>query len=317
MNSLRVPRTFRNPLFLGADPWVLFQEGNYYYCGSGEGNSIYIIKSPTLSGLASKDKSTVWKAPIEGRDSKEIWAPELHLLNGRWYIYYAADDGDNSNHRMFVLESAGSDPLGAYIERGQITDETDKWAIDGTILQSVNGSIYFIWSGWENDTNVQQNLYIAPMNQKEPWKITGKRVLLSSPTYDWERIGTPYVNEGPQVLRRNGKTFVIYSASGSWTPDYCLCALIADDRSDMMDAMSWVKYSQPVFSRNDTEGVYGVGHASFTTSSDGTQDFIVYHAMSDPQAGWMGRSVRIQPFNWHDDGTPHFGVPLSTEKDVL
>jgi GH43 family beta-xylosidase len=305
--------TFTNPLLPEghADPWVIYHDGYYYYCGSGENHTIFIIKSKTLSDIGQKEKVIVWKAPEFGDHSQEIWAPELHWINDRWYIFYAADDGNNDNHRMFVLESASQDAQGTYIDKGKITDPSDKWAIDGTVLRKNDGSLYFIWSGWEGDVNEAQNLYIAPLSKEEPWKITGERVMISSPVYEWERKGFPYVNEGPQVLKKNGKIFVVYSASGSWTPDYCLGMLTTDEDSDVLHPDSWRKSPVPVFTRNDSEGVYGVGHASFTHSPDFSEDWIVYHGMSNPNAGWLGRSPRIQKFTWNSDGTPNFGAPVS------
>src|SRR5690606_14654307 len=124
------------------------------------------------------------------------------------------------NHRMYVLESEGEDAFGPYSNKGQITDSTNKWAIDGTVLRGVDGQLYFIWSGWEGDTNVRQKLYIAPMSN--PWTISGERVEISRPEHEWETIGEPHVNEGPVALVKGDRVYVIYSASGSWTDDYCL-----------------------------------------------------------------------------------------------
>ena len=56
-----------------------------------------------------------------------VWAPELHFINGKWYIYFAADNGDNKNHRMHVLESATQDAMGAYNFVGTL--DTEGWAM--------------------------------------------------------------------------------------------------------------------------------------------------------------------------------------------
>jgi GH43 family beta-xylosidase len=233
-----------------------------------------------------------------------LWAPELHVFGGRGYIYVAADDGRNENHRMFVLESDGSDLLGSYTLRGKLAAPSDKWAIDGTVLEH-GGELYFIWSGWEGDTNVRQDLYIARMDG--PTRIASERVRISRPEYDWECIGQPLVNEGPQVLCRDGRVFVIYSASGSWTDNYCLgqLTLVGDDP---MAPGAWVKKPAPVFGGTGT--VFSPGHASFTTSPDGTEDWIVYHTARRAGAGW-DRVTRIQRFTWDVEGNPQFAYPLS------
>lgn len=234
-------KTFHNPILPKPhpDPWVIFKDGYYYYCGSRDNQSIYVIRSRTLSGMGKEEEIIVWKAPETGEHSKGIWAPELHWINNRWYIYYAADNGENENHRMFVLESKTTNALGEYFHRGKIADPSDKWAIDGTLLHTEDGSLYFIWSGWENEVNEAQHIYIAPMSKSEPWKITGERVKLSSPTLKWERNGFPYINEGPQIIKRSGKIFLIYSASGSWSPDYCLGMLTIEEGKDVLNPIHW------------------------------------------------------------------------------
>ncbi|MBM7784861.1 family 43 glycosylhydrolase [Tenggerimyces flavus] len=120
----------------------------------------------------------------------------MHFLNGRFYVYYTATnagDGHVPNHRMYVLESAGADPLGPYTYKGPLAAAADHYSIDGTVMRMPDGSLYAIWSGWDPGTTGPQNMYIAPMSN--PWTTSGPRVLLSTPTYDWEKDHAP-VNEG-------------------------------------------------------------------------------------------------------------------------
>ena len=270
-----------------------------------------VKKAVRLQDIDQEKDHFVW-FPTPGKEySEEVWAPELHYLNGKWYIYVAADDGNNHNHRMYVLESQSQNPQErAYELKGQISDPNDKWAIDGTVLTMDSGDMYFIWSGWEDDVNVQQNLYIAPMSN--PWAISGERVLISQPGYAWEKIGNPLINEGPEVLKHHGRIFIIYSASGSWTDSYCLgqLALVGDNP---LDPAAWVKKATPVFS--PTETVFGPGHASFTTSPDGQEDWIVYHAAKFKGSGWS-RNIRMQRFDWTIDGEPDFGIPVDTSVEL-
>ncbi|HPY01258.1 MAG TPA: glycoside hydrolase family 43 protein, partial [Candidatus Marinimicrobia bacterium] len=191
-----------------------------------------------------------------------------------------------------------------YVLVGKIADSTDCWAIDGTVLEH-RGHLYFIWSGWEGKVNVQQNLYIAPMSN--PATISGDRVLISEPEYEWEKVGRPLVNEGPEILKKNDKIHIIYSASGSWTDDYCLGQLTFTG-GDILSRASWIKKPEPVFSK--TETVFGPGHASFVKSPDGREDWIVYHAAKYKGGGW-DRDVRMQKFGWNNDDSPNFGAPVS------
>jgi len=303
--------TFTNPIdSSGQDPWVIQWRGDYYYCWSA-GTSIRISRAARLQDIATEPATTIWTAPAGQPYSQNIWAPELHYLQNRWYVYFAADDGANENHRMYVLESTTEDPFSLYTLRGKIYDPADRWAIDGTVLEQA-GKLYFIWSGWEANVNTQQNLYIAPMSN--PWTISSNRTLISQPLNSWERVGgPPYINEGPQVLKRGTNTFVIYSASGSWTDDYCLGQLRLTGTNVLLPT-SWTKLTTPVFAK--TAQVFGPGHASFVKSTDQTQDWIVYHAAKYSGAGW-NRDVRMQSFSWNANGSPNFGTPVNTNVHLV
>jgi GH43 family beta-xylosidase len=182
-----------------------------------------------------------------------------------------------------------------------------------------------IWSGWEGDVNGQQNIYIAAM--KNPWTIEGERVKISSPELKWETIGDlnnpndvshVNVNEGPVALLHGRKLFIIYSASGCWTDDYCLGMLTFTGKKNLLDRNAWKKTADPVFKQKPENGVYAPGHNSFFTSPDGKESWILYHANSAPGQGCgRYRSPRAQKFIWKADGSPDFGEPLKPEIPLL
>ena len=225
------------------------------------------------------------------------------------YVYFTATtcDDNNDNHRMFVLENTNADPFnGTFTFKGQITDSTNKWAIDGTVFQHpLSGKLYYIWSGWEQDVSTQQFLYIATLSN--PWTISSQRVEISRPTYSWEMKQWGYVNEGPEIRIRGSVISLVYSASGSWTDDYCLGLITTSITSDPMNAISWTKRPDPVF--KSANGIIAPGHHSFTKSRDGKEDWIIYHSARYINAGWT-RQIRAQKFTWNADSTPNFGDPV-------
>lgn len=304
-------QTFTNPLLpSGADPWNIYKDGYYYYTQT-TGRNLTIWKTKDLTELKSAEKTVVWTPPAGTAYSKELWAPELHYLQGKWYMYFAADDGVNDHHRMYVIENSSADPTkGEWTFKGQVSDATNKWAIDASIFEQ-KGKMYMLWSGWEGDKNGIQSIYIAQMSN--PWTISSKRVRLSSPTYSWENnsgIGV-LVNEGPQILKHGDKIFLIYSASGCWTDFYALGMLTASANADLLDSLSWKKSPEPLFSQNPGNKIYAPGHNSFFKSPDSKEDWILYHANANPGDGCGGkRAPRAQKFTWNKDGTPNFGVPL-------
>lgn len=319
--SQAAPDTFTNPLLPeGADPWSIYKDGYYYYTHT-TGNRLELWKTRSLAELAAAPHQTIWTPPDSGPYSKHIWAPEIHFLAGKWYAYFAADDGKNENHRLWVLENASPDPTqGTWELKGKLADRTDKWAIDGSVFEH-RGKLYLVWSGWEGDTNGRQDIYIARM--KNPWTLKGKRVLLSKPTYPWERDGDiprepgssepahVDVNEGPQVLRHRDRLFLVYSASGCWTGSYRLGMLTASAKGKLRKPASWRKHPEPVFQSSPADSVFAPGHNSFFKSPDGTEDWILYHANDQPNEGCDDdRSPRAQQFTWNADGTPNFGKPV-------
>jgi GH43 family beta-xylosidase len=288
----------------GEDPWVISHGAHFYYCTVDRlKQRILVSRFTELKEMAEVDFVQVWPGNHANTpEFLEIWSPELQFLDGKWYIYFALYNGKNGKERMYVLEGISDDPQGEYVLKGKLEISTDRWAIDGSVLVTETHEKYFIWSGWEGDTNVSQNIYIARMSN--PWTIISDRVCISRPEYAWEKQGYPYVNEGPQALIHNGRIFIIYSASGSWTDDYCLGQLTYTG-GDLLDPGSWRKEPTPVFAK--TDAIFGPGHASFVKIRN--QDYIIYHAARSSQAGWA-RQIRAKPFTWHEDGSPNFGRPL-------
>lgn len=315
--------TFHNPLLPGgADPWVTYKDGYYYYMHT-VGNHLELWKTTNMAKLGEAPHKNIWTPPASGPFSKEIWAPEIHFLQGKWYVYFCADGGDNQNHRIYVLENSSSDPMeGTWEMKGKVSDPSDKWAIDASVFEHKQ-KLYMIWSGWEGDKNGEQDIYIAEM--KDPLTITGQRVRISRPVFDWETHGDlndpnlPHVNvnEGPEILKHGNKLFLFYSASACWTDFYALGMLVADGNSNLLDSASWKKSTRPMFLQSPERGVFAPGHNSFFTTPDGKQNWILYHANDNPGDGCGNkRSPRMQPFTWGKDGMPVFGKPVSVKTEL-
>jgi GH43 family beta-xylosidase len=313
---------FQNPLNTsGPDPWMTYYEGNYYLAATtwgGASTGLTMRKAPTIAALKAAVPVQVWQDSTALRSSN-YWAPEFFLLDGpngpRWYGYFTGGPSNCCDgQRIHVIESTGTDPLGPYIYKAQLRDSIDGWAIDGSILR-LNGLLYLLFSAFEGEdisaiTN-DQNIYIAPMSN--PWRVSGERMLLSTPTYAWERQDGR-VNEGPVALNHEGKTFIIYSASGCWGPDYKL-GMLTYMGGDPLSAAAWTKSPAPVF--QSANGVYAPGHNTFFKSPDGKEDWIVYHANNSAGGSCdMNRTPRIEKFTWKSDGRPDFGSPAATDIEI-
>jgi len=306
--------TFANPLFAGGDPWVTRVGGVYYYsashCGAAD---ICIKRSRSLSGLARAPWIGVWShSPGNAPNAHEIWAPELHHIGRHWYIYYAADDGNNDHHRLYVLEA--SRPEGPYAEastgfpHGRLAESSGHWAIDPDVFTATDGRLYLTWSCTDHrDSRFPQRICLARM--RDPLHVASAAVAISTPTRPWETRGKP-IQEGPVGYTRAGRTYITYSGSASWIPDdYAVGLLSLAPGSSPLEASAWRK-SGPIFDHHGT--VYGPGSVVFVPSPDGRQWWNVYHAIDrlDCKPAYACRDIRMQPMHFDAKGAPVLGVPV-------
>lgn len=288
---------FYNPfLTAAADPWVI-RDGDWYYWYRG----MAVARSATLTGLQVTESGGQLEALPE---QTELWAPEMHHYQGHWYVFYAADyENDNTRHRMYAARSVTDDPMGAWERPVKLELPDDQWAIDGTFFEYSDGRIFFIWSGWRNENEGpslwKQYLYIAQLETGDPTRVVStQRVMISKPQYYWEMTQLPQ-NEGPAVLvSPAGTYYCMYAANYSASNDYVVAALRLT--GDPMDPGAWEKLPKPVLRSNEAAGIYAPGHASFTKSPDGTEDWIVYHTAKADSSGW-DRNGRAQKITWVDD----------------
>lgn len=312
--------TLTNPLLrTGPDPWVVWWKGFYYYSNSS-GANLTLRKTRDITDIRHAQKKVVC-TPEPGHPwSKELWAPELHRWGRKWYIYFAADSGENASHRIYAVENENDDPIeGTWTFKGKVSDASDRWAIDATTFE-LRGQHYLVWSGWKGSNDGEQDLYIAHMSN--PWTIDSPRTLISEPSYPWEKHGDlpdrhVNVNEGPEFIAHGNKMFIVFSASGCWTDFYTLGVLEANREANPLDAKSWSKINHPFLSTDAGSEAFGPGHNGFFKSPNGQEDWIIYHA--NPAAGegcGNMRSPRIQRFTWNELGRPHFGKPVPLGKPL-
>lgn len=296
-----------------ADPFLLrHSDGWYYFTGTvPEYDRIELRRAKTLKELPTAESKTIWRKHSTGAMGSHIWAPELHFIEGKWYIYFAAGGAEHVwDIRIYVLENAAANPLeGTWAEKGQLNTGWESFALDATTFEA-SGKRYLCWAQKDPAIEGNTNLYLALMNG--PTSLVGKAVRITKPDLPWERVRYK-VNEGPAALAKNGKVFIAYSASGTGA-EYCMGLLTADIRSDLLDPRSWAKSPEPVFKTSEENGIFGPGHNSFALAEDAKTVLLVYHArnyreiVGDPLRD-PNRHARVQVLAWKPDGSPDFGVP--------
>lgn len=307
--------TWTNPIVpQRADPHVFLHSDGYYYLAATvpEYDRIEIRRARTLGGLSTATPKIIWEKHETGVMGAHIWAPEIHFIDGKWYVYFSAGEAEQIwAIRLWVLACEGPNPLtDAWTEQGKLEVGWESFTLDATTFEH-QGVRYLVWT--QNEPDVKgTNLYIARMDS--PTSITGDITLLTRPELDWEQRGH-WVNEAPAVLIRNGRVWMTYSASAT-DANYCLGLLSAPDDANLLDASVWTKSPEPVLQSNASTGQFGTGHNSFTTTPCGTYDILVYHARNyehiegEPLRN-PDRATRAQVIQWREDGSPDFGIPVA------
>ncbi len=310
--------TYNKPfIFQRADPYVVKADDGYYYFTASVPayDGIILRRSRTLEGLTGAQEIYVWHRHASGPQSIHIWAPELHKLFGGWYIYYAAGDKDDIwNIRPYVLRCRGENPYeDTWEELGPMKaceeDEFSftQFSLDATVFEN-NGKQYLVWAEKVGSGRQISNLYIAKM--AAPDRLATRQVLLSTPDYEWERHGF-WVNEGPSVLRHEGRIYLTYSASDTG-PAYCVGMLSADEKSNLLDPGSWKKNREPVLASCPKYSIFGPGHDCFTEDERGNT-ILVYHARTKPEIEGdplynPNRHTMLMKVRWDEKGEPVFSL---------
>ncbi|HTL34329.1 MAG TPA: glycoside hydrolase family 43 protein [Kofleriaceae bacterium] len=298
--------TFRNPLNGGPDPFLVYDSGSaQYLLATTQGDRIALWRAPSLGQLAVRLPTTIWSDSNTSRN-RNIWAPSMHHFDGRWYVYYTADDGVDEHHRLYVIESDADDPLGPYHFKAKLEPPgaTGLFAIDPIVLEQ-GGHRYLLWSGAGSEGH--NLLYIAPLSS--PWTVAGVR------TYLLASGGCNEVREAPSIVQHAGTTFLVYSACDTGKPDYQLWALSIPMTADPMVAANWTQIAHPLFTRSDADGVWGPGSCSFFKSPDGTEDWLAYHAKNTSQYTYDLRTTRAQRIDWAS-GEPDLGTPVRIDAEL-
>ncbi|MDQ0114524.1 family 43 glycosylhydrolase [Paenibacillus harenae] len=311
-----------------ADPYIIHdaESGYYYFTASyptygHDGNNevqpdgydrIVIRRARTIEGLASAEETEVWNEENSSVNHRYIWAPELHNIQGKWYILCTAGvSADNVwSIRPIFIPCHGDvmDPAAWSRDGHWAVNETNDgsfgtFSLDMTYFEH-RGTHYVIWA----EKPAGSRLYMATIDPGQPWRLTSRRIELSAPDYAWEQAHGDQIDEGPAVIKQAGRILVFFSA-GTVDANYCMGYLHADEDADLMNLDSWTKHPYPVLSTCDfSDGQQGPGHNSFTVDELGNA-VLCYHARTEGEPGDgglndPGRHARVKSVHFAHDGRP-------------
>ena len=144
------------------DPYVYrHTDGSYYFTASVPAyDGIVLRRAGSLAELSGAEEVMIWKKHESGPMSYHIWAPEIHYLFGKWYIYFAGGEKEDIwKIRPYVLECSGDDPL------------TDEWVELGKMKRAARMSFLLRHFRWMRPSlKIKVNIIMSGQKRSESAK---------------------------------------------------------------------------------------------------------------------------------------------------
>lgn len=318
---------YQNILRTGADPFLFYHDGAYYYTSTA-GSSIRLYKAANFGDLQHGISTVIYNPADDAIWGKNFWAPEIHYFsaeevgaeNAGWYLYTGGSNPDEntnaSGQRLYVLKCLTDDLQGAWGH--PITGEvnvpqqvslpgtnfnTVQTTADASIIR-IDGKPYFLcFSSYPSAVTADGQGYqvILIADVENPWTFPNASEICH-PEYAWEKDGAapgklPMVVEGPAAIYApDGTIYIAYSGSGYWTFSYNLASLRYKG-GDPKVKDNWEKAPTPFLSKSNS--IVGCGHASYFTAPDGTS-WVCYHAYIGSTSG--DRYSFVEPYTADQNG---------------
>ena len=285
-----------NPILAGyqADPSAYKFGGAYYIYSTTDG---YVLNGNAGWPMIWKSYDFVnWEAkPMEIVNSKGykftdaqsyFWAPSMLHWNDTYYLFFTQGD-------YFTMVAESDSPEGPFTVLGNLFGTTNATrpknkTIDAQAFLDDDGKAYLVYLLRENDTQGDAALYTA-ICELDPDNLTKVKHIEKI-----EELSHSY-REGQEILKRDGKYYMLYS-EGSWMNDtYHVKYAMADS------IYGPYTVKETILSSPGDHKIVGTGHHS--TIKDGDRYIMVYHRQGIPFLGFGFRQVCADEMIFNDDGT--------------
>ncbi len=192
---------------------------------------------------------------------RAMWAPAIVQKNGRYFLFFGANDIQNNNETGGIGVAVADRPEGPFKDYlgKPLIDKFHNGAqpIDQFVFKDKDGKYYIIYGGW-------RHCNIARLKDD----FTGF-IPFDDGTVFREITPANYV-EGPIMFLRNNKYYFMWS-EGGWTgPDYSVAYAVADSPFGPFKRVGKIL-------QQDTSVATGAGHHSVIHNQLKDQWYIVYH----------------------------------------
>jgi beta-xylosidase len=219
--------------------------------------------------------------------TQAMWAPAPIQRNGKYYLYFAANDIQNNSALGGIGVAVADNPAGPFRDAlgrpliGQYYNGAQP--IDQDVFVDDDGQAY-IYYGGHGHANV------ARLNAD----MTSVGTFPDGSTYK-EITPAGYV-EGPQMFKRNGKYYLMWS-EGAWTgPDYSVAYAMSSSPTGPFTRLDKVL-------AQDAAVAKGSGHNSVVNVPGTDTWYIVYHRRPLSETDGNHRQLAYDRMYFNADGT--------------
>lgn len=193
------------------DPFIVAYKGVYYHYSTSHENGFIVYISNDLKKW--ENKGLCYQNSKVGYQN--FWAPEVYIKNEKFYMLFTSKNKESDYLTLSLAVS--NNPLGPFI------DVLDKpfydfgyAAIDGHIFKDEDGQ-YYLYYARDCSQNIINGIHtsqIYGVKLNEDWTVSGEPKLLTTPSGSFETKRKDWQwNEGPFVLKHNGKYYLSYSVN--------------------------------------------------------------------------------------------------------
>lgn len=263
---------YTTPVLLG-DPFIMLYDNVYYAYGTGANDGIEVYTSDDLREWEKAPKLALHKDNSYGE--KWFWAPEVYYVNGKFYMYYSAEE--------HICVAVADSPFGPFKQSVQKPMLEGEKTIDNSLFIDDDGKPYLFFDRFNDGLNI----WVAELENDLMTIKTETLHPCIHVSQEWEKVW-PRVNEGAFVTKYNGIYYMTYSANSYESPFYGVgCATATNIMGE------WTKYpDNPLLQKPGN--LVGVGHSAMFRDKKGDLR-IVFHAHHDeknihPRIMYIGRA---------------------------
>ncbi|MFD9702100.1 glycoside hydrolase family 43 protein [Lentzea sp. NPDC059081] len=218
---------------------------------------------------------------------RAVWAPAPVQRNGKYYLYFGANDIQSNSELGGIGVAVADRPEGPYKDAigkpliGQFYNGAQP--IDQDVFIDTDGQAYMYYGGWGHANVVKLNADMTSLGQ-----------FADGSTF--KEITPANFTEGSQMFKKDGKYYFMWSEDGWTGPNYAVSYAISDSPTGPFTKISRVLAQDAAVAR-------GSGHNSVVNVPGTDIWYILYHRRPLSRSGANDRQLSYDRMTFNADGT--------------